>query len=151
MHRHRVAPAVGTDLADLMAAGRLRVQAGKVVGVSEADGVAEIRIAPRAGGPVVLLRADAVVNCTGPADAIDDGSRPLIASLLAQGLAEPGPHGLGLAVTDAGEVIGSNGACYALDWLRRGVLWETIAIAEIRDQAEALAAATHTPPTVLID
>ncbi len=143
-HRHRIAPESAASLQQLLADGSLRVHAGTVVAVWEWKGAAELSIAPRSGGADELLAADVVVNCTGPADAIDRDPPPLLASLFAQGLARPGPHRLGLAVTGAGEVIGSAGTIFALGALRRGVLWETGAIGEIRAQAEELASAWAT-------
>jgi uncharacterized NAD(P)/FAD-binding protein YdhS len=61
--------------------------------------------------------------------------------LLDAGLAAPGPLGLGLATDPDGRC--SEGV-YALGALRRGELWETTAVPEIRVQADAIAATIAT-------
>ena len=143
-HRHRIAPATAAELEALLAAGTLRVRAATVVRIAAGQTGVELEVAPRGGGERVVLHADVVVNCTGPGDAIDRQPPALLASLFAERLACPGPHRLGLGVTERGEVAGSNGMIYALGALRRGQLWETVAIGEIRAQAAALASAWAT-------
>jgi uncharacterized NAD(P)/FAD-binding protein YdhS len=116
IHRSRMAPDVGARIAELRRSGRLRVVAGSIGDVD-----------PRA--------YDAIVNGAGPAWDLRRGEE-LVRGLLESGRVAPGPAGLGLR-TDA------DGRCapglYTLGALRRGELWETIAIPEIREQAAALA------------
>jgi len=89
------------------------------------------------------VRVDRVINCTGPETdyrRIDD---PLIKNLLAQGLARPDPLLLGLDVDSKGALIDFGGnpspSMYAIGPARKGLLWETIAVPEIRVQASELA------------
>jgi uncharacterized NAD(P)/FAD-binding protein YdhS len=139
VHRHRMAPAVAAELSGLIARGQLKVRSSSILGVVEtADGV-EIALRPRPPEQPGAISADYLINCTGPMDRIDLDPQPFLASLFQQGLVQPDPHGLGLAVTESGELIGTPGSLFALGGLRRGTLWETTAIAEIRAQAEALA------------
>ena len=61
----------------------------------------------------------------------------------ADGLCRPGPLGIGIATDPDGGVLtasGRAGGLHALGSLRRGDLWETTAIPEIRAQAFDLAA-----------
>lgn len=132
VHRHRMAPAVAERVDALLSTGRLAVRAGsvRVVG-AERDGV------------VVELDGrreafNAVVNATGPALDVRRTDEPLLRSLLDGGLAQPGPLGIGLA-TDADGRCGAG--LYVIGALRRGELWETTAVPEIRVQADAVAAA----------
>ena len=68
--------------------------------------------------------------------ALDD---PLVRSLLASGQARPGAHGLGFATAADGAVLGPiQDRLWTLAGLRRGDLWESTAIPEIRAQARAL-------------
>ncbi len=54
--------------------------------------------------------------------------------------ARPGPQGLGLATAPDGSVLGPLAdRLWTLGGLRRGDLWETTAIPEIRVQAKELA------------
>lgn len=104
------------------------------------------RMAPSVRPPFTVVATPegnyaAVVNCTGPGRLVE--SSPLVRSLIAEGLARPGPFGLGLDVSTDGALLdraGSPGGLYTLGPSRRGVLWETTAAPEIRAQARALAA-----------
>ena len=86
---------------------------------------------------------DAVVLCTGPDDAALLTTPPLLA-LANAGVICPGPHGMGVD-TDAvsGQVKDLAGSpvagLFTVGPLRRGTLWESTAVPEIRDQAEQLA------------
>jgi uncharacterized NAD(P)/FAD-binding protein YdhS len=71
--------------------------------------------------------------------ALDD---PLVRSLLESGQARPGPHGLGFATAADGAVLGPlRDRLWTLGGLRRGDLWESTAISEIRAQAREVAEA----------
>ena len=86
------------------------------------------------------VRADLAVNCTGRSAAPEPGDDPLVGALLARGLARPGPLGLGFATHPDGRLVAADGwPAWTLGSLRRGELWESTAIPEIRDQAGVLA------------
>jgi uncharacterized NAD(P)/FAD-binding protein YdhS len=135
-HRHRMAPSVGTRVAELRAEGRLEVRAGGVRSMT----------APAAGGLLVELEAGvqwfgAVVNCAGPGR-LPAAAGSFVGSLLAAGQARVGPHGLGLDIDAAGRLVGADGRARPGLWLigplRRGARWETTAVPEIRQQARQL-------------
>ena len=90
-----------------------------------------------------LLDADAVVNATGPARAGSERSNPLVRRLLRCGRARLDELGVGLATSADGALVniegGVSGRCFTLGPLRRGQLFESTAIPEIRVQAAALA------------
>ena len=86
--------------------------------------------------------ADAVLLATGPDE--DPSTNPFLAAAIGHGLLRPGPLGLGLDVDPATwRARDASGATvapvYALGPLLRGVVWETIAIPEIRVQAATVA------------
>ena len=68
---------------------------------------------------------------------------PLLRQLVADGLVRHDPLFLGVDAANDGKVIGKDGEeqnrLYAIGPLLKGVLWESIAIPEIRHQAAALA------------
>jgi uncharacterized NAD(P)/FAD-binding protein YdhS len=142
VHRHRMAPTTATALSKLIVEGQLSIRSGAILDVVETDDGVELALRPRFADQSETLRANYLVNCTGPGEMIDSEPQRLLASLFQQGLVQPDAHRLGLAVTESGELIGTRGmpgSLVALGALRRGTLWETTAIAEIRAQAEALA------------
>jgi uncharacterized NAD(P)/FAD-binding protein YdhS len=138
--RHRLPPEVGARIAELEAGGRLIRHAGRVVSIAAQDGRVVLRYRPRGKRAHTLLAVDVAVPTTGPAmdvRALDDA---LVRSLLASGRARPGPHGLGFATAADGAVLGPmQDRLFTLGGMRRGDLWESTAIPEIRVQARALA------------
>ncbi len=140
--RHRMAPSSSVVLRELRAADRLAL------------GAAEVRDAeplPRGGLAVTLSdgsRRDVgwVVNCTGPQADIRALGNPLLDDLLrpraGTAMASVASAGMGFR-TDQGRLLDAAGNTGAPVWtlgaLRRGELWESTAVPEIRAQAFALA------------
>jgi uncharacterized NAD(P)/FAD-binding protein YdhS len=142
--RHRMPQSSAATLQQLRSSGLLRLQRGTVTSVAPL---------PRGGLRVGLSDGSQddvgwVVNCTGPQTDIRRLGHPLLDDLL-----RPGPGaapavvatgGMGVRTAD-GRLIDSAGNRDAPLWtlgaLRRGELWESTAIPEIRSQALAVATA----------
>ena len=139
--RHRMAPDVGDEIARLEITGALALRSARVAGI-DADGDT-LEVSIRHAGETRVLRAAAVVNCTGPCGDVTRGGSPFLTRLVADGLAVPHPLGMGLAVDDDGALLDPTGrpspALSAIGPLRRGHLFESTAIPEIRVQAADLA------------
>jgi uncharacterized NAD(P)/FAD-binding protein YdhS len=142
VHRHRMAPAVGETLSRLRHAGVLRILAARVRGFQLTDSGVEARVLPRGLGREATLHVQHVINCTGP-DCALSRAHPLLRGLLENGLARVDALGLGLSTDAGGALLDARGrpsrVLFTLGPLRRGELWETTAIPEIRTQAFALA------------
>ena len=138
LHRHRMPPTSAAAVARLRTAGALRISSDEVLDATEAADGVEVTLASGR-----TLTVAAVVNCTGPLGDVRRSADPLHRDLLAQGTAVAGPLGLGVR-THAGRVVDATHAHTAPVWtlgaLRRGELWESTAIPEIRTQAAAVAA-----------
>ncbi len=143
INRSRMAPAASGWVEELRRDGRLRVVAARVVSVEEAGGRLAVGMRRRGADTVETLHVDAIVNGAGPADSPFRDDSPLYGSLRAAGLARPHPLGLGIDTGSGGAVLDADGrpstTLYTIGWLRRGELWESLAIPELRDQAAALA------------
>ena len=91
------------------------------------------------------MLADAVVNCTGPLTDVTRSADPLLQALQGRGLVVPDPLRLGIESTPAGDVFGADGqvvdGLLAVGPPRKGTLWESTAIPEIRTQAAEVARA----------
>jgi uncharacterized NAD(P)/FAD-binding protein YdhS len=140
--RHRMAPEVAHCIDSWRADGRFDAQQGDVVAAVHASD--RVRLTLRRGdGGLEGVEAAAVVNCTGPMCDVD--SYPLGRRLHERGLVQPDPLGLGVLVTDDGAALGASGLAdprlRVLGALRRGALYESTAIPEIRDQAAQIASA----------
>jgi uncharacterized NAD(P)/FAD-binding protein YdhS len=137
-HRHRVAPRIGRLIGEARASGQLQVMAGRLLGL---DG-SRVRVAPR-GRSEVRFEVARVINCTGPATSFEGLEEPLLDRLRTQGLAAMDELGLGFRTVEDGRLIDAQGRpstrLFSLGPMRRGELWETTAIPDIRLQAAHLA------------
>jgi uncharacterized NAD(P)/FAD-binding protein YdhS len=144
VHRHRLAPDVAVRVDELLASGQLQLHAGRLLGVADKGASLEARYRSRGLAQQTSLEVDLVVNCTGPAG---HAAQPdaLVRNLLRQGRAVPGPLGLGLATDARGALLDAKGNSSVRLWtlgpVRRGEVWESTAIPDIRVQAAELA--TH--------
>ncbi|WEK57627.1 MAG: FAD/NAD(P)-binding protein [Candidatus Brevundimonas phytovorans] len=140
VHRHRIAPEIAAELDRMLAEGRLTVCAGRVGAVESSAEAATLRLTTRDGAQT--LSASWLIDCTGPGH--DATTVPLTADLIAEGRARLAASGLGLDLDDDGRVRHADGAAdpalYVLGPPARAAFWETIAVPDIRQRIEALAA-----------
>ncbi|HSP39224.1 MAG TPA: hypothetical protein VLR26_15880 [Frankiaceae bacterium] len=142
-HAHRETPTPFGPPAD--PSRRPAAARGTALDVAVRDLLADGRLVVR---PLEQVRAgyDIVVNCTGFGARCTD--EPLIAELVRRDLARPHPLGTGLVVDAHGRPVTPSGVIpnvTVLGALRRGVLCETTAVPELRQQAaEAAALLTST-------
>ncbi|MFF3409817.1 FAD/NAD(P)-binding protein, partial [Streptomyces sp. NPDC002742] len=134
-HRHRMAPTTAESVARARTARRLRVHTGGITdAVARPDGSVLVTLSDG-----LHLTAGWVIDCTGPGPRPED---PLWRSLFDTGAAVTGPLGLGVATRD-GRLLDAGGRTtlpvFTLGAPRRGELWETTAVPEIRVQAAELA------------
>ena len=143
VHRHRVAPEIGRLLESEMVEGRLEIHKGQITEYRENGESVEIKYRNRGDGDARELRVDYVINCTGPDDDCRRVNSPLLRDLLNRKLTRTGPLCLGLDTSENGALIDGYGVAsdflYTLGPLRKGNLWETTAVPEIRVQVSELA------------
>lgn len=143
VHRHRVAGRIGDQLERQLYSGHIRVHAGRITNYREDDSGVHITYRDRKSRQTNQLFADCVINCTGPeADCRRVGS-PLLSDLFNKRLARTDELALGLDVAEDGALLDARGAAsktlYALGPLRKGCLWETTAVPELRVQVAEMA------------
>jgi uncharacterized NAD(P)/FAD-binding protein YdhS len=142
-HRHRMAPQIATVVHDSLGDGSLEVLAGRTRDFRLAEDGVEVSIAVRGCAEIKTLTAERVVNCTGPDTDLSRTANPVLRNLVEQGWLQPDPHRLGALVDDRGALVparsGWRPPLYALGPLRLGSLIESVAIPEIRVQAQKLA------------
>lgn len=136
--RHRIPQAVHSGLTSALAAGRLALVKGSVQGIAATDEGLAVTVADGAGGESTL-RGGVVLNCTGPTDGYADGRSCLYSNLFKRGLVVADELGLGIQATADFVVVERGGGhskhLLALGPPLKGVLWETIAVPELRNQA----------------
>ena len=123
--------------------GRLTFASGRIRSVAAAGDGVEVTVQERGNGRARTLRVASVVNCTGPTGNVRAGGSRLLETLCSSGAVRPHPLALGLDTRADGAVRDARGRAsetlFALGPLRRGELWESTAVPEIRAQAHALA------------
>lgn len=146
VYRHRMPAHVSRQIEAMRASGRLRLICGRVVSASK-DVSGEISARILGGHPTreTIVRTARVINCTGPQNDLRKSSDPLVRQIVAEGIGRPDALFLGLETTPGGALIRADGSVweniFALGPTRKGTLWETTAVPEIRRQAAELARA----------
>jgi len=142
MHRHRVAPEIDRLIAYQLRSGQTRIHAGRIIQYEEGvDGVA-VTYRQRRTEDHRHLFVDRVINCTGAETDCRKLNSPLLKQLREAGLLRPDPLGLGVDVDEQGALRNEYGAAseflYTIGPPRKGALWETTAVPEIRVQVREL-------------
>lgn len=151
IHRHRMPHQVAAKLAAMQACGRLTLYAGRVVeAIRTSPSSVKLGLRLRGDGNVKSFEVSRVINCTGAECDPAKSNDPLMRNLLGDGLAQADPLRLGLVTDETGALIAADGSVskviFTLGPLRRGMLWESTSIPEIRVQAAALAEALLREP-----
>jgi len=137
VHRHRMAPEVARRIDALCRCGALQVRRGDLTRL-ELNGDRVLVTVEDADG-ARTIGADHVVNCAGPEDDPTRAAREPLRGMLLDGTARADELGLGIEVTPEGAVVGARDQVaprlHTIGALRKGSLWESTAIPEIRRQA----------------
>lgn len=142
VHRHRIAPQVHAQLQAMLDRGQLQLHRGRLDTVVGHAG--RVRVTTRLrDGRAEQFDVDCVVNATGVELRAQTMRNPLLHDLLGKGHAQPGPHGIGLKAARDGRLVDADGGTlprvFAIGSLRIGCVWESIAVPELRGQAETAA------------
>jgi uncharacterized NAD(P)/FAD-binding protein YdhS len=143
VHRHRTAPQIAQSIAEEISRRQIQVHAGRITDYEEEDYRVRVTYRDRRSNKSNSLSVDRVINCTGPESNCRRMDNPLISDLLASGFARPDPLFLGLDVSSDGALISRNGivseSLFAVGPIRKGSLWESTAVPELREQIHNLA------------
>ena len=136
IHRHRAPSHLLDELEAERRSGTLSIIRGQVHGLSHADG--QLRVAVQSPSGVSSLAVARLINCAGPAQGIRQTIDPLLSSLLQSGVGSTDELGLGLRTDPHGRLVRQDGAPNERVWLvgalRKGDLWESTAVPELRQQ-----------------
>jgi uncharacterized NAD(P)/FAD-binding protein YdhS len=141
-HRHRMAPEIRARLNECHTNGGLRVMAGRLQSIQRRGDRNQARIRLKCGAER-SLDVDRIISCAGINENYADSARPAVRSLMESGVARANDLGHGFHTDPRGALTSATGASRAFFTLgppRRGQLFETTAVPEIRVQAADLAA-----------
>jgi uncharacterized NAD(P)/FAD-binding protein YdhS len=143
-HRHRSAPEVMAAKNTLEDQQRLVQHKGSFVSAMVDGERVGVTWQPSHGERQTIV-VECAVACTGPQTDLQKVDDPLIRNLLGQGLILPDPLRLGMDTGPDGEVLGRDGkptpGLYTIGTWRKGRLYESVAVPELRGQAADLASA----------
>jgi uncharacterized NAD(P)/FAD-binding protein YdhS len=143
-HRHRVAAEVLDLKSQLEKRGRLHCHRGRICSITPVNESLSVRFQDSKVHPETELRVGYVANCTGPECNYYNLKDPLVAQLFSRGIIVSDPLFLGLDVGLDGTILNLEGErvshLYTLGSPRKGILFETTAVPELRVQAAELAA-----------
>lgn len=129
-HRHRAPPSSGAFVAELLASGQLKIQAGRVKRLAAHGHIVQADI--RSGGQEQSILCNLVIDARGGCYR----TAPLLARLAQDGLLQLSETGFGVLADDDG-LAGE--ALYALGANCFGERLETTAVPELRVQAQRIA------------
>jgi uncharacterized NAD(P)/FAD-binding protein YdhS len=137
IHRSRFGPQMAAEVHGFVDRGRLVVEAASIAGIGAGNDGLRVE-----GADGRTWNVDRVVLATGPTE--QPSASPFLALSMALGTLRAGPLGLGIDADPATlRAIDADGSMerpvWAIGPMLRGVLWETIAIPEIRVEAAMIA------------
>lgn len=140
--RHRAAADSLAVIEALRADGQVSLVPGRIAAIREESGLV-VELMPRGESTIRRLRCDRLILCTGPQTDVRAWPGALFRHLLAGGVLQPDPLGLGVMTDASGRAIDGQGTSspwlFTLGALRRAHLWETTAVPDIVRQATELA------------
>jgi uncharacterized NAD(P)/FAD-binding protein YdhS len=133
--RHRVDPHIAIGLENRMRTGRLCIRAATVVGAVDRPDTISVRLSDGS-----TVDASLVINCTGSDPVVTGSGAGAGSAFGGNGVISAGPLGLGISTDVHGRLDSVvNLPAWTLGPPRKGQLWETTAIPEIRCQAQDVA------------
>jgi uncharacterized NAD(P)/FAD-binding protein YdhS len=141
--RHRAAPEAAERIAHAITRGQLRIRAGTFVSSAKKEGRRVVHIRPRGETNIVGLFADHLIDCTGLLYDIRFTKDPLVLAMLKEGLARTDTLGIGLDFGENFALLDATGSpsrsIFGVGPVTKSLLWEIIAIPDIRNQTAELA------------
>lgn len=141
--RSRIPPGSGAIIDRMRADGQLRIRTGRVRDIVDAGSGVEVRYSPRRGPAGRTERAAMAISCIGPRTDYRRVRDPLVRNLMARGLMRPGMADIGMATDLDGALLDANGTpsevLFTIGSTMKGLVWEMLAVPDIRVQAEELA------------
>ena len=145
IHRHRAPRAILADMERQVHARAVTLERGELVELRPSGDGGVLATFRGPGGTTFAHSVARIFNCIGPGMSVRDTVDPLVGSMLRSGAATADPVGLGLRTDDSGRLLRGDGGAdervHLVGALRRGDLWATTAVPELRAQAEAVARA----------
>jgi uncharacterized NAD(P)/FAD-binding protein YdhS len=140
--RSRIPQESGDVINKMMSTGQLTIIAGRITDMKAEEKFIEVVYKLRQSNTLKIQKADLVINCIGPELDYNKVKSTLVKNLIESGLIMPDPLNLGINALPDGRILHKDGTVsnkfFTLGLPLRGILWETLAAPEIREQAKNL-------------
>jgi uncharacterized NAD(P)/FAD-binding protein YdhS len=142
--RHRIPLHIHDKIQQLQIDGKLRIHAGNLVDINEEAGGIKVEFYNKKEKQTKQLFVSRVINCTGPETDLTRVNKSFLKNCLLKGIISQDELRLGInADPKTFQLINSSGVqnknLFTLGSNLRGMLWETTAVNELRQQANDLA------------
>jgi uncharacterized NAD(P)/FAD-binding protein YdhS len=142
--RHRIPMHIHDKIQQLRIENKLHVWSGKIIDIIEKDGMIEVEFYNKKQKCNKKIIVSRVINCTGPETDMNYVEKKFLRNCFLKGIIAQDQLKLGInADPDTFEMLDKNGKrqvnLFTIGPNLKGVLWETTAVNELRDQAERLA------------
>ncbi len=140
--RSRIPEESNTIIDEMQSTGQLVIIGGRITDISVKEKSFEVRRDLRSKKTQIIKPVDLIVNCMGPELNYNRIQSELVKNLLERGLIQPDPVNLGINAMPDGRVIHKDGTAseifFTIGLPLRGILWECLAVPEIREHARDL-------------
>ena len=141
--RHRLPMDIHKMIQQLILDDKLEIIAGRIQSMTETERGIRVSFKRRRDQKIYEVIVARVINCTGPLSDINKLERPLIKNLVSRKMIHADEMKLGIDATIDGTILNSDGTpsrhLFTIGSTLRGLLWESTAVPELRDQAKNLA------------
>ncbi len=143
IHRHRMPLPSAIAIEQMQSTGQLKIVAGYYQSLQLNNEGIIFNYVSKGVKQKCSLTVNRIINCTGPSSDYYKTGSVLFKNLLDKGWMKQDSLKLGIETGSNGEIIKNNGTVlqntFAIGPLRKAAEWETIAVREIRTQAEGVA------------
>jgi len=142
--RHRLPMDIHKMIQQLILDDKLEIIAGRTQSMEETQDGVKVTFKRRRDQKLYEVNVGRVINCTGPLSDINKLERTLIKNLISRKMIHADEMKLGIDTTPEGNILNDDGSSskylFTIGSTMRGLLWESTAVPELRDQAKKLAA-----------
>jgi uncharacterized NAD(P)/FAD-binding protein YdhS len=143
IHRHQVPASTMGLISKLQSQDRLELIKGRLLESAITEGGAKIKIKPKGSHVPLEVTVDRAFDGMGLGTNIAKSDNPLIQQMLSDGLIAVDDVGLGLRSSPEGRIVSREGSIisnmFLMGSLRRGELWESTSVPELRVQGRIIA------------
>ncbi len=140
--RHRLPMDVHKMIQQMILDDKLEIIAGRIHSIIETERGIRISFKRRRDQKNYEVNVARVINCTGPLSDIKKVDRPLIKNLISRKMIHADEMNLGIDAIADGTIINNDGTMskylFTIGQPLRGLLFESTAVPELRDQAKKL-------------